>query len=169
MISLEKNKILLIILIIIAFVCLASVYSSTPQEKSDDIIIVDNLEFNTTADSNITQLLLNNYTEHDDGTSYRHYVDENFTGYNIHIWNVSAFNDSEWNDFVTYVKKDLIDDPSETINGITIYNSTAEQGEHVGEPRFDAFIINNNLKTIVEISTPNPNETVKIASSLKFV
>lgn len=153
-------------LIIIAVVtCLTSVYCSNPQPNN--IVRAGNLEFNTTADSNITEFKLYNFTEYDDGTSMEQYIDANFTGYNIFVWNISAGDD--WDNFTDYVEEQHIDDPSETVNGIMIYNTTAGQGEHVGEPRFEALVINNDLKTIVEFSTPSPNATVKLASSLRFV
>lgn len=146
-------------------VCLTSVYCSNPQP--DNIVRAGNLEFNISADSNITEFKLYNFTEFDDGTSEEQYVDVNFKGYNIFVWNISAGDD--WDNFTDYIEKLHVDDPSQTINGIMIYNTTAGQGEHAGEPRFEALIINNDLKTIVEFSTPSPDETVKIASSLKFV
>lgn len=166
MINLDNRKILFGILIIITiFTCLTSVYCSNPQ--SDNIVKVGNIEFNTTADSHITKFELYNRTDYDDGSYYEQYVDENFIGYNIFIWNISASN--EWDNFTNFVEKQHIDDPSETINGIMVYNTTAGQGENAGEQRFDAFIVNNNYKTIVEFSTPTPDETVKLASSLKFL
>ena len=168
-ISLDKRKILFSILIITAiFVCLASVYSSSPQEKPDNVIKVEGIEFNTSSDCNITKFKLFNTTEFDDGSFEHQYVDEDFEGYNIFIWNLSVSDDSEWKNFSDHVKEQHVDDSFETINGIVVYNITAGQGEHAGEPRFEVCVINNDFKTIVEFSTPNPNETVKIASSLKF-
>ena len=148
------------------FVCLASVYSSNLQEKSDNIIKIDNIEFNTSSDSNITQFQLFNETDYDDGVYYKQYVDQNYIGYNIYIWNLSTADD--WDNFTNHVKKGYDGKPYETINGVTVYNSSAGLGKHVGEPRFDSYIFNDDLKTIVEFSTPDPNATVKIAASLRF-
>lgn len=166
MINLDKHKIILSILIIISvFACLTSVYCSNPQ--TDNIVRVGNIEFNTTIDSHITQFELYNRTEYDDGTYYEQYVDENFTGYNIFIWNISTGDD--WDNFTDFIEKQYVDKPSESVNGIMIYNITSGQGEHAGEPRFESFIVNNDHKTIVEFSTPNKDETVKLASSLRFL
>ena len=166
-ISLDKHKIIFSILIIItAFVFLASVYSTNSQGKQDNIVRADNIEFNTTSDSNITHLQLYNKTEYDDGSYSEQFVDQNFSGYNIWIWNLSTADD--WYNFTNHIKKNYESDPYETINGIVVYTSTAVKGEHVGEPRFQSYIINQDLKTIVEFSTPDQNETVKIATSLKF-
>ena len=168
MINLNKNKLLFSILIIITvFICLVSVYSSAPQEKSDNIVRVDNIEFNTTADSNITQLELFNHTDYDDGSYRAQYADQNYSGYNVWIWNLSTADD--WYNFTDHIKKQYVDYPYETINGVVVYTTTASVGEHVGEPRFQSYIINQDLKTIVEFSTPSQNETVKMHLSLKFV
>lgn len=165
----DKHKILFSILIITTiFVCLASVYSLNPQDKLDNVIKIEGIEFNTSVDSNITKFKLVNTTELNDGGFEHHYVDENFVGYNIFIWNLSVSNNSEWNDFAKYVKEQNIDSPSETINGIVVYNSSAGQGEHVGEQRFEVCIINDDFKTVVQFSTPSQADTLKIASTLKF-
>lgn len=163
----DKHKIIFIILIIITvFVCLASVYSSNPQEKPDNIVRVANIEFNTTSDSNITQFQLYNHTDYDDGSYEEQYVDQNFTGYNVFIWNLSTADD--FDNFTNHVKKGHDDKPFETIHGIVVYTVSAGQGEHAGEPRYESYIVDPHFKTIVQFSTPDQNETVKIASSLKF-
>mgnify|MGYP006908842616 CR=1 FL=1 len=61
-----------------------------------------------------------------------------------------------------------IKDASETINGIVVYTTSANSGNHVGEPRYLAYVENIDLKTNVEFCTPDPNETAKMASTLKF-
>lgn len=155
-----------VLIIIVVFACLTSVYSSASQEKLDNIIKIDNIEFNTTADSNITQFKLFNDTKYDDGSYCKQYVDPNFGGYNVFIWNLSTADD--WDNFTNHVKKGYDDKSYETINGIQIYSVSAAQGNHAGEQRFQSYVFNKDLKTIVEFSTPTPHETVKIASSLKF-
>lgn len=168
MIPLNKKRIFFSILIIIAvFTCLASVYSSTAQEKPDNIITIESIEFNTTADNNITQFKLYNKTE-DVDYYYAQYVDENFTGYNVWIWNLSELDDSKFNDFVKNWKTGYDNIPSETINGVVVYTISAERGDNVGQPRFDSYVINKDSKTIVEFATPTQNETVKMKLSLKF-
>lgn len=168
MILLNEKRIIFSILIIIAvFACLASVYSSTTQEKPDNIITIENIEINTTADSNITQFILYNKTEENNCYNAQ-YVDEDFTGYNIWIWNLSEMDNSEWNDYVANWKTGYDNIPSETINGVVVYTISAERGDHVGQPRFDSYVINQDLKTIVEFATPTQNETVKMKLSIEF-
>lgn len=162
----NKHKIIFSFIIIISvFVCLTSVYSSTSQE-SDYIISVDKIRFNTTFDSNINQFQLYNGTEFDDGSYEKQYVDQNHVGYNIFIWNLSTADD--WDNFTNHVKKSYEKKSYETINGVQIYTVTAGQGDHAGDQRFESYIINDDLKTIVQFSTPTPEETVKIASTLEF-
>jgi len=162
----DKYKIIFSVIIIIGvFVCLTSVYSSTSDE-SDYIISVDNIKFNTTFDSSINQFELYDDTEYDDGSYEKQYVDKNHVGYNIFIWNLSTADD--WDNFTNHIKKSYENKSYETVNGVQIYTVTAAQGEHAGDQRFQSYIINDDLKTIVEFSTPTRDETVKIASSLEF-
>lgn len=58
--------------------------------------------------------------------------------------------------------------PTQTVNGVVLYVQTATSGEHVGEPRYVAFVQNNDLSVIVDFSSPDSNETAKMASTLKF-
>ena len=148
------------------FVCLASVYSSTPQEKQDNTMRLVNIEFNYTVNPDVTQFQVYNHTDYEDGSTYEHYVDLKFTGYNIEIWNLSTADD--WDNFTDYVEKGYENMSYETINGIKVYNTTAGQGEHAGEPRYEACIMDSTHKTIVQFCTPYQNETVKMASTLKF-
>lgn len=165
-ITLDKHKIIFSILIIIAvFACLTSAYCSNPQP--DNIVKIDHIEFNTTAASNITQLEVYNHTVYDDGSYRSQYVDENFSGYNVWIWNLSTADD--WYNFTDHIRKQYEGDPYETVDGVVVYTTTASSGEHVGEPRFQSYIINQDLKTIVEFSTLSQDETVKMHLSLKFV
>ena len=162
----DKHKIIFSVLVVILFItCLTSVYSSTSQ-NSDYTICIDNIKFNTTFDSNINQFQLYNDTDFDDGTYEKQYVDQNHVGYNVFIWNISTGDD--WDDFSNHVKKSYENISYETINGVQVYNVTAGQGDYAGAPRFESYIINDDLKTIVQFSTPTPEDTVKIALSLEF-
>ena len=167
-ISLDKHNIIFSVLLTIAVLaCFTSVYSSNSQENTDYIICVDNIKFNTTYDSNINQFELYNDSDYDDGSYGKQYVDKNHVGYNIFIWNLS--NSDEWDNFSSYVVETYDGDYYKTIDGVEIYNVTAGQGEHAGDQRFESYIINNDLKTIVKFSTPTVDETVKIAQSLEFM
>lgn len=58
--------------------------------------------------------------------------------------------------------------PSSVIDNVLIYNSTANVGEYVGEPRFIAIIDNNDKNLQIQIVTPEVEDTVQIANSFQF-
>ena len=58
--------------------------------------------------------------------------------------------------------------PSQEINGVVIYTTSSNSGKYAGEPRYVAYIYNKDLNIDVILSSPDSNETVKMASSLKF-
>lgn len=57
---------------------------------------------------------------------------------------------------------------NQTIDGLVLFSINADTGDHIGEPIYSAFVKHDDLKNIVYVSTPDVNETVKIASTLKF-
>ena len=61
--------------------------------------------------------------------------------------------------------KDL---PSQTVDGVVVYTDSAKLGSYVGEPRYAALIENQNINKDVKLWSPDPNETAKMALSLKF-
>ena len=58
--------------------------------------------------------------------------------------------------------------PSSVIDDVLVYNSTANIGQYVGEPRFIAIIDNNDKNLQIQIVTPNVDDTVQIAKSFQF-
>ena len=169
----DIKKILLVALIAVALVASISAVSAglfdglMGGEQQDNVVKVDNVKFNFTKESNVTKFKLENESE-GDGGYYKYYFDENGDGYNVWIWNASKADESQWNQFVDQWDDPLDNDPCETIDGVVVYTRSAGHGKHVGEPRFMSYTINHDLKTIVQFSTPNPNETVKMKLSLKF-
>lgn len=163
-----KNKLLiaLIIFVIIVSVNVVNADSSSESEENN-VIEVDNIKFNTTNASKF-----NIYDQYEnEGGYWIWYMDENKTGYNVRIYNFST--GSEWEEFdwgkaEAFARNESDNAPSETVNGVAVYTISASIGDHVGEPRFVSYIENRDLATIIELISPDPNETAKMALSVKF-
>lgn len=164
------KKILLITLIVLAIVASVSAVSAGlfdglfGGEQQDNVIEIENIKFNTT---NVTSFKLLNETDIS-GVHASGYVDEKDTGYNVHIFNCSNIEGISFTDFVQSYLVEFDNSPSQTINGSVIYTISADSGDHVGEPRYLAYVKNKDLQTLVEISSPDANETAKMVLSLKF-
>ena len=165
----DIKKVLLISLIAVAILASVSVVSAGfldglfGEEHEDNIIEIDHITFNAT---NVTSFKLESQTEQS-GMYANWYVDENDTGHNLYIINCSL-DDSTYNAFVDNYKDEYANSPSQTVNGVVVYTTSANTGDGVGQPRYDAYIENNDLNSIICFSTPDPNETAKMASTLKF-
>lgn len=155
----DIKKVLLITIIAVAIIASVSAVSAGwfdglfGEQQKDNVIEIDNITFNTT---NITKFELYNESE-----GYRWYMDENHTGYNVHIIYLDEFDDI----FTTLQNENV---PTQTINGIVVYTTTANTGEHAGEPRYVAYVQNKDWNAFVDVWSPDPNETAKMASTLKF-
>ena len=155
----DVKKILLISLITIAVLASVSAVSAgflddlIGGEPQDNVIEIDNITFNTT---NVTKFELYNESE-----GFKWYVDENHTGYNVHIIDFDEY------DGIT-TTPETENAPSETVNGVVVYTKTANTGDHVGEPRYIAYVVNKDLNNEIILWSPNPNETAKMALSLEF-
>lgn len=167
----DIKKILLVALIAVAIVASVSAVSAGlfdglfGEEQKDNVVEIDNITFNTT---NVTEFKLENETN-EDGMSYKYYFDKNGTGYNVWIYDLNEVDNSVWVEFVKLFKQDTYDNvPCETVNGVVVYTTSAAHGEHVGEPRYESYVENSDLNTIVRFATPDPNETAKMTLSLKF-
>ncbi|WP_297827749.1 hypothetical protein [uncultured Methanobrevibacter sp.] len=165
------KKIVLISIIAVAVIASVTVVSAglfdglLGGEQKDNVIEIDNITFNTT---NVTKFKLFNTSEDEYGC-INWYVDENDTGYNIHIFNYTNLDKSDFISFVTPTVIEQFDNkPSQTVDGIVVYTTSANSGDHAGEPRYATYIEHRDLKTIVDIWSPDPNETAKMASTLKF-
>ena len=164
------KKVLLISLITLAIVASVGVVSAGfldglfGEQHTDNVIEIENITFNAT---NVTSFKLLNGTEIS-GVHANGYVDENDTGYNVHIINCSGMEGMSFADFVQSYLTEFDNSPSQTINGAVIYTVSADSGDNVGEPRYLAYVKNKDLQTLVEISSPDANETAKMILSLKF-
>lgn len=165
----DIKKIFLIMLIAVAILGSISAVSAGlfdglfGEEQQDNVIEIDNVTFNTT---NVTAFKLSNKVE--ESSMYANwYVDENDTGYNLYIINCSE-DDSTYNEFVKMYEDDYDNSPSQSINGVVVYTTSADSGDNAGQPRYAAYVKNKDLNSIVCFITPDANETAKMALSLKF-
>ena len=158
----DKKKIITIILLIIFCILISYILYQTVLSPKDNVVEIDNITFNTT---NATDFKLNSTNESLGLDSYR---SDNGTGtVTVQIY---KGNNSEYGGAFIYsgVESSKTNLPSQEINGIVMYTTSASVGEHVGEPRYIAYIYNKDLDMYIVLSSPNTEETVKMASSLKF-
>lgn len=154
----SKKNILIIILVIIIIViaCFgAYAYYSGHNNQVNDIGIAT---FNTTNTGNFDCI--------NSSQGMKVYLDDS-EKYTVYVFNYDEMSNSNklyWKDNVEYEKKK----PTQTVDGIIVYTTSANIGKFVGEPRFAAIIENNNLNTEVYMSTPSVDETVYMAKSFKF-
>ena len=147
------KKVLLISLIAVTIISSVSVVSAGfldglfGGEQPDNVIEIENIKFNTT---NVTKFVL-----YEESNGDKWYVDENDSGYNVHIID---FN--ELRGITTTPQTE--NSPSEVVNGTVVYITTANGGDQVGETRYKSYIENYDLNTMVWISSPDTNETVKM-------
>jgi hypothetical protein len=167
----DMKRILLIALIGAAVVASASAVSAgwfdglLGQEPQDNTVEIDSITFNTT---NMTGFELYNQTEDEDG-NYRLYVDENKTGYNVHIYNYSYADDITWNNIVqSYKEFQIGNSSSQTVDGVTVYTVAANAKNNVGQPKYVSYVENDDLQIIVDFLSPDPAETAKMASTMKI-
>ena len=163
-----NKKILLIVLVTLTIITSSSVVSAGLFdgffEQQDNVVEIDNISFNTT---NVTKFVLLNKTEQT-GVCVVSYIDENDTGYTINIINASTTSDSLYNQLFTSYTEEFDNSPSQTVDGVILYTTSANTGDNVGKPRYTSYFQNKDAKNIVEISSPNPNETAKMVLSFKF-
>lgn len=167
----DIKRILLIALVATSLVASVSAVSAGwfdglfGPEAHDNVVEIDGITFNTT---NATKFVLNNQTEDEDG-NWKWYVDENRTGYNVHIYNYSFADDMTWNSIAQSYSSYMIDNSSsQTVDGITVYPVAADSITNIGENGFVAYVTDNNLHVLVDVSSPDPAETAKMASTLKL-
>jgi hypothetical protein len=169
----DMRKILMISIIAVAVVASVSAVSAGfldglfGEESQDNVIEIGHITFNTT---NVSEFKLCNRTE-ESGAYWEWYIDENDTGYNINILNCSILDDSKFNELLEDYEDegDFDSMASQTINGTVVYTTSANAGDHIGDARYVAYVVDNDSKTFVDICSPDPNETAKIASTLKFL
>lgn len=165
----NMKRILLIALIAAAVVASASAVSAGwfdgwfGEETHDNVVEIDSITFNTT---NATEFKLNGQTEDEDG-NYRWYVDENKTGYNVHIYNYTYADDTTWKSLVdSYRDFQIGNSSSKTVNGTAVYPTSTKN--NAGEAKFAAFVQDDDSHILVDFVSPDEAETAKMASTLNF-
>lgn len=165
----NMKRILLVFLIAVAIIASlsavsAGLFDGLFGQAQDNVIEIDHITFNTT---NVTKFKLFNRTE-EEGMYCEWYIDENDTGYNVQIYNLSVENETEYLEGLSLYLGTFENLSSQNIDGVVVYNTTADAGEHIGDARYATYVENRDLQTVIDICTPNPDETVKMASTLKF-
>lgn len=154
----DKKKIVIVVLILIIAILATFIAYQTLIHKEDNVINIENITFNTT---NGTDFKLINQS-----TGWKQYVSDNGTGrYTILIMDYDQVESAGLYKAEMLKTKEL---PSQTVDGVVVYTDSAKVGLHVGEPRYCALIENQNINTDVKLWSPDPNETSKMALSLRF-
>ena len=155
----DKKTILIIAVLIVVIAALAfGILNSLNSAPKVHAVDVDVGTFNCS--ENI------NFTLRNSSNGFYEYSNENQT-YTV---KVMKFNESDY--YHSYGYNMALDKirgyPSSTVDGVIVYNSTANVGQYVGQLRHMALIDNNDKNINIEISTPSVDETVLIANSFRF-
>lgn len=154
----DKKKIIIVVLIVFIAILATLIAYQTLIHQEDNVINIENITFNTT---NGTDFKLCNQS-----AGWKQYVSDNCTGkYTILIMDYDKVEYPELYKAEMLKTKDL---PSQTVDGVVVYTDSAKLGSYVGEPRYAALIENQNINKDVKLWSPDPNETAKMALSLKF-
>ena len=166
----DIKKVLLISLIATAIVVSVSVVSaelfdeSNGEQQKDNVIEIDEISFNTTNATDFVKVYDKSYYNGD----VESYNSENGTGASfVSIVDFSKLNDDEMNS-LNQMLFEFRKMPSQTIDGIIVYTQSGTTGDKVGQPFYNTVIRNDDIQKLVILESDNPNETAKMALSLKF-
>ena len=149
--------IIIILLIIIACLLAGILINSNLEEKTKQVDVGVG-KFNCSVDKNFTVDLKEN--------GLTRYWDHNRT--DVSVMDFNNENDSAYN-YGLFLAIGIIKGyPSQTIDDVIIYNSTATKGDHVGEIRYIAILENSDKNITVEFSSPSVDETIKLYKSFEF-
>ena len=160
----DIKKILLVALIAVAIVASVSAVSAGlfdglfGEEQKDNVNELDNIRFNTTNETDFEKF----DNQSSKGHNY-YFSDKNKITAIIKDYN--KIEDAQQSKANTLKIKN---DPTQIVNGVVIYAESVKTGKYIGEPRYGAIIENNDLNEDVIVWSPDPNETAKMALSLKF-
>ena len=155
-----RNKKSLLVIVVLSVLILISgyflvTYHQEYRHQSYDLGIIT---LNTTNTTNLTC--------EENETGFLRYGD--YSGkYTITIISYDNMSDSKASEYKRRVSNDK-NKPSRDVDGIVVYTTTANIGDYVGETRYGAMIENNDLNVVVDICTPDINETVYIAKNTRF-
>ncbi|MCC9262029.1 MAG: zinc-ribbon domain-containing protein [Methanobrevibacter woesei] len=108
-----------------------------------------------------------NFSLNGTGEGFVRYQDQS-DSYLVKVWDFSQTGFS-YEEGLSLANEVIQDCPSYYVDGILIYNSTANVGEHVGDARFITLIEDSSKNMQAQISTPTPEDTVLIAKSFEFL
>ena len=178
----DKNKIIIAVLVVIIAILACSMAFNTVKETSsentaepggttfnpveeisrDNTIELDGISFNT---ANSTDFIK---TSEKNDSSYQmsYYTSENGTGSSyVNVLDFGANGDANLIDSILNAHKNF---PTQTIDGITVYTESSSIGEDSNQEIFVSVVQNTELNKIVIFGSPDASETVKMASTLKF-
>ena len=168
----DIKKLLIIVLVAVAVLSSAATASAGLFDgflmpgNGDNVVDIGPVTFNTT---NVTVFKFNDtYHDEESGANFSVYTDDGDACYTVNIFNGSSLNDSQFMDMYDDYESWLESNSSQTIDDVVVYTTSANIGEHAGETRYATIVLNEDLKIIVDICTPDANETAKMAKSLKF-
>ena len=155
----DKNKVIVAILVVIVAV-IACLMAFTPSEdvSTDNVISLDGVTFNTTKTTDFVKTDERN----ESGYLMKYYVDANGTG-------KSYVNILESDDmgFIENVMNAHTNFPSQTVDGTTVYTESESTGEDLNGTEYVS-VMKNGDNRIVIIGSPDLDETVRMASTLKL-
>ena len=171
----DINRILLITLIAVAILGSVSAVSAGLFDgllggEQDNVIEIDDFTFNTT---NATDFVKTYTNASEDGLGKDDaYVSDNGTGYSMvfvidysELYEVDNTADEQMIDAIMEGFKDT---PYQTVNGIVIYPSEPVYYDVDVKQMYSACVQNKESHKIIMLSSPDPNETAKMASTLEF-
>jgi len=154
----NKNIIIISLFLIILGICLGYAYYMNNHEEEHQSYNLGIITLNTTNTINFTYEL--------NETRILRYVD-NSGKITINIISFDNATRSQANTFKQNLQE-FKSHPSQDVNDIVVYTTTATIGEYVEETHYEAMIENHDLNVTTDICTPDINETAYIAKNTKF-
>lgn len=162
------KKILLISLIAVSIVASLSAVSAGLLDNlmgggssAQNVVEIENITFNTT---NATKFEYIGTDERDGWIIY-----SNNDTINLGIINYTNLNDTQYNSEIKELKDYLAANCTvQKVNGVDVYTYLNETAKNDTQIKYYSFVIDEDFKSVVEFSSYDPNETAKMAATLKF-
>ena len=154
----KNNVIAAVLLVIVAVIACIIAFTPSGDVSADNVISLDGVTFNTTKTTDFVKTDERN----ESGYLMKYYVDANGTG-------KSYVNILECKDMglVESVMNAHASFPSQTVDDITVYTESGSTGEDLNETEYVS-VMKGADNRIVIIGSPDLDETVKMASTLKL-
>ena len=164
----DVKKILLIALIAVAVVASFSAVSAGllddlmgGDSSSGNVVEIENITFNTT---NATEFEYVGTDERDGWIIYN--CNDSVM---LAIINYSNLNDSQYDSEIKELKDYLAANFTvQKVNGVDVYTYLNETGENDTQIKYYSLVIDDDFKSVVEFISYDPDESAKMASTLKF-